>query len=211
MKNIYIVLINAHTGFGNVARLVTKYEYTHAAVCLDRKLEDFITYSRRRHYLPFDAGFMHEKRDFYAFGSHKQVKIKLFRLPVDEAHYMNVIKFIHECENDHEQMFNMFSMITMPIIHGFEIYKSHNCMSFVTHIAELSGAVTIKKSCYRYNIKEIDELLNKYFIKEGYLKRKNSEEYTCYMEKPPLSDYLYYGAQMIFGLAKRMIASKYFF
>ena len=208
MKYIYIVLIKAHTGLGSIARLATGYEYTHAAVCLDKKLEDFISYSRRRHYLPFDAGFTHEKRDFYAFGKHRNVKVRLFRLPADDEHYSKVMDFISLCENDSEQMFNLFSMITMPIIHGFEIYKAHNCMSIVTKIAELSGAVQPKRSCYKYNIMEIDKMLENYFFAEGYLKRKPSEEYYKYMEIPSFCDYLHYGTEMITELVKRMIYNR---
>lgn len=206
MRYIYIVLIKAHTALGSIARMITKYDYTHAAVCLDGRFEDFISYSRRRHYLPFDAGFTHEKRDFYAFGNYSNVKVKIFRLPADNEHYDRVMDFISRCENDSEQMFNLFSMVTMPVIHGFNIYRTHNCMSFVMNIAALSGAVRPERSCCKYNIKEIDELLENYFYAEGYLKRKHSEEYEKYMEKPPLWEYLHYGAAMISELAKRMIA-----
>ena len=57
---IYIVLVKAHTGLGKVSRVLSGgYEYSHIAVCKDDRFEDFITFSRRRHYAPFDAGFMH--------------------------------------------------------------------------------------------------------------------------------------------------------
>ena len=56
---IYIVLVKAMTGLGKFARKFSKYEYTHIAVCLNDKLDDFITFSRKKHYTPFDSGFMH--------------------------------------------------------------------------------------------------------------------------------------------------------
>ena len=65
---IYIVLVKAHTGLGKAARVLSGgYEYSHIAVCMDDSFEDFITFSRKRHYAPFDAGFMHETRDCYCF------------------------------------------------------------------------------------------------------------------------------------------------
>ena len=63
MKDIYIVLIKAHTGLGSIARRLTGYPYTHIAVSLDRSMTDFISYSRRYHYIPFDAGYTHDYRD----------------------------------------------------------------------------------------------------------------------------------------------------
>ena len=60
MKWVYIVLIKAHTGLGAVARHITGYPYTHIAVSLDRSMTDFVSFSRRFHNFPFDAGFTHE-------------------------------------------------------------------------------------------------------------------------------------------------------
>ncbi len=207
MKDIYIVLIKAHTGLGKLAKTITGYDYTHIAVCLDRSLTDFITYSRRRHYLPLDAGFMHEYRDYYAFGRHDRVRVKAFKIPVTDSCYQEITDFISRCENDSEQMFNLFSMITMPIVHGFRIYKAHNCMSFTAKIIKLSGAVKMDKSYYRYSIKELDKLLSGYEFFEGYLKRVNSKDYEKYMEKPKLSEYMQLSANNVFKLLKRMFLS----
>ena len=74
MKRIYICLVAAHTGLGQCVRRFSDYPYTHIAVSLDASLTDFVTYSRRRHSLPLDAGFMHEYRDYYAFGAHSSVR-----------------------------------------------------------------------------------------------------------------------------------------
>lgn len=205
MKEIYIVLIKAHTGLGSIARKITGYEYTHIAVCLNDSFNDFISYSRRRHYLPFDAGFMHEKRDYYAFGKYENFKAKIFRIPVDDFHGKQTVNFINECENDERQLFNLFSMMTMPVIHGFRIYRTHNCMSFVMRVAELSGAVKPKRGYWRYNIREIDDALGEYFYYEGYLDRISSSGYDNYMKKPAFFEYAACAFRLISELMKRMI------
>ena len=66
-------------------------------------------------------------------------------------------------------------MVTMSIFHGFQIYKAHNCMSFVSKIIELSETVKLSKPYYKYNIKEIDELLTEYLYKEGFWEKKKIE------------------------------------
>lgn len=209
MKSIYVVLVKAHTGLGSIARNLTGYEYTHIAVCMNRKLDDFITYSRRRHFLPFDAGFMHEKRDFYAFGKYRSTKIKVFRIPAGNSEYRQITDFISSCENDSSQMFNLFSMATMPLLHGFMIPGTHNCMTFVSNIIRLSGCVKMKRHFCRYSIKELDELLTDYFVFEGNLRRTDSPEYEKYMEKPSAGEYISYGAGTVITLTKRMISGKY--
>ncbi|MBQ8164885.1 MAG: hypothetical protein IJZ94_03630 [Clostridia bacterium] len=178
---IYVVLVKALTGLGKFARLFAKYDYTHIAVCLDDKLDKFITFSRRKHYSPFDCGFMIETLDCYAFGKNKYVKLKIFKIPVSRENKNEIEKFINNISNDDEYIFNFFSMITMPIFHGFKIYKAYNCMSFVSKIVELSDSVTMEEQYYKYNIKNLDVLLSKYFYKEEYF-LKTKEATKDYMD-----------------------------
>jgi hypothetical protein len=204
-KDIYIVLIKAHTGLGNIARKITGYEYTHIAVSLDHSLTEFKTFSRRKHYLPFDAGFMTEYRDFYAFGKHKNVKIKVFKLTIEDERFEAIEKFIDECERDGEYIFNLFSMITMPVFHGFQVYKAHNCMSFTAKIIELTEKVPLDRPYYKYSIKDLDQLLDSYKIFEGYLERKKSEGYQEYMKKPNTLEKITTSTKLILTLVKRLI------
>lgn len=180
---IYVVLVKALTGLGKFARLTSKYDYTHIAVCLDEKLNKFYTFSRRKHYSPFDSGYMVETLDCYAFGKNKNVKLKVFKVPVSNVNKENIEKYMNEVSNDSNYIFNFYSMITMPIYHGFKVYKAHNCMSFVSKIIELSESVNMSKPYYKYNIKEIDELLSEYIYKEDLFEKKKIEtnEYMNYV------------------------------
>lgn len=178
---IYIVLVKALTGLGRIARKITRYEYTHIAISLDENLEDFITFSRRKHYSPFDAGFMHEKREYYAFGKNKNVKVKVFKIKISQYNKEKIIEYIDKIENDKEYIFNFYSMITMPIFHGIRIFKAHTCMSFVGRVIELSECVELKKKYYKYNIKEIDDLLKGYLLSEVNLEKNNED--NKYMKK----------------------------
>ena len=84
-------------------------------------------------------------------------------------------KYIENISEDSKYIFNFYSMITMPIFHGFKIYKAHNCMSFVSEIIELSDTVNMSKPYYKYNIKEIDKLLAEYLYKEDFFEKKKTE------------------------------------
>ena len=171
MKRVYIVLIKAHTGLGAVARHITGYPYTHIAVSLDRSMTDFVSFSRRFHNFPFDAGFTHEYRHYYAFGEHRYFCAKIFSLTVTDQNYSAITEYISECEHDSRRIFNLFSMATMPILGGFRIYRADNCMSFAAKIAELSGCVRMSKPYWRWSVRELDELLSDYACFEGKLVR----------------------------------------
>lgn len=173
MKDIYIVLIKAHTGLGAVARRITHYPYTHIALSLNRSMTDFISFSRRYHFFPFESGITHEYRHYYAFGKHKDFRAKIFRLSVDEEHYKAVMSYIAECMNDSDMRFNLFSMATMPVIGGFRIPHTENCMSFTARCIELSGCAELRRPFWRYSIKDMDELLSEHLLFEGSIHRRN--------------------------------------
>ncbi len=177
--SIYVVFVKAHTGLGKITRKLTGYEYTHVAVSLDGRLKEFVTFSRRKHNAPFDAGFMREKREHYAFGKHKKVKVKIYKVPVQD--FGRIAEFVRTVENDEQYIFNLYGMLTMPIVHGFTIEKSYNCMSFVAKILELTGVVTLQKQYYKYDLRELDVLLEPYFVKECMLVKEREDE--AYMQK----------------------------
>lgn len=179
---IYVVLVKSLTILGKVSRLITGYEYTHIAVCLNENLNEFLTFSRKKHYAPFESGFMCETLDCYAFGKNEKIKLKIFKLPVEKNRKKQIEQYINRVANDESYLFNFLSMITMPVIHGFRIYKSHNCMTFVGKVIELTKSVKMNKKYYKYSIKDIDKLLNEYFYIEKYFAKKEITN-VDYMKK----------------------------
>lgn len=202
MKYIYIALIKAHTGLGAVGRQVTGFEYTHSAVCLDGSFTEFITFSRRRHYLPFDAGFMRETRSCYAFGRHKNFKAKIYRIPVNQEQLADIYRYIRTCGED-GYVFDLISMATMPLLHGIRIYKARNCMSFCAEIAELAG-VRLAKPFYKYSISGLDKALRTYPCFEGYIKKRREDHPDKYMKIPTPWEYLQKAAELPAELARRI-------
>lgn len=204
---VYIVLIKALTGIGKFARRLTGYEYTHIAISFDEKLTDFITFSRKNHYLALDSGFMHECRSCYAYGEMEDFKVKVFKLPVIKEELENIKNIVSKIENDKEYIFNLFSMVTMPILHGFEIYKTHNCMSFVGLIIKETNCFKMDKLYYKYSISDMDKMMKDYLFYEGYLK-KDEKTVENYMKKPKHIYGVKTSLNAILKLLLRMISGK---
>ena len=204
---IYIVLVKAMTGLGKFARKFSKYEYTHIAVCLNDKLDNFITFSRKTHYAPFNSGFMHETLDCYAYGKNEKVKLKIFKIPVSKENKEKIIEYISKIENDNDYIFNLYSMITMPILHGIRIYKTHNCMSFVSKIIDISKAVYMSKKYYKYSIKDIDILLSNYKYKEEFF-YKTKIENKNYMNKVSITSNIFMFLKLNGKLLHRIISKR---
>ena len=204
MKYIYVVLIESYTGLGKLLKKVTGYRYEHIAVSMDKSLTEFVSYSRKQHHHPFKAGFMREYRDYYAFEEYKKFYAKIFALPVTLDRYRDIEKFIAKCENDPEQIFNLFAMLTTPVLHGLQIYKAHNCMDFTAKVIELAG-VGLAKPYYKYSIPDIEELLSYLPHKEGYIRRMDSPDYDKYVEKSDIITGVKEFAHVIRTLTHRLI------
>lgn len=202
-RYIYVVLVKAHTFLGKMARLIKRYEYTHVAVCLKKPFTDFVTFSRRAHYNPFDCGFMHETLDCYAYGTHDRVKLKVFRVPVSAEEYAEICARVQEIEKDPNLLFDIFSMMTMSIFHGLSIPKAYNCMSFTGEILSMASAVQMNRPSNSYDIQQMDALLEPFFYKECVVKRRKIH-YPNYMEHVPLHKVVLDGATLIIHLIGRV-------
>ena len=204
MQNIYVVLIESYTGLGKLLKKFTGYRYEHIAVSLDKSLTEFYSYSRRQHHHPFAAGFMKEYRDYYAFEEYRKFYAKVFAIPVTDEEMAQIREFIRQCGQDKEQMFNLFAMVTTPLIHGFRLYKAHNCMDFTAKVIELAG-VGLAKPYYKYSIPDIEELLSYLPHKEGYIRRMDSPDYEKYVEKSDIIIGVKEFAHVIRTLTHRLI------
>ena len=186
MEYIYIVLEKSHTLLGKCSRLLDGYDYTHITVSLNDNLSRFYSFSRFWHYAPFSSGFMKETLDCYAYGNHESVKLKVFKIPVTAKEKRDIKKFIKDVYDDRENyVFNLYSALTMPIFHGFRIYKTYNCMSFCARVLSMTESVVLDKPYYKYTISELDDLLSEYFFEEKEFKREKVEN-EHYMRKIPL-------------------------
>ncbi len=204
MKQIYVALIESYTGLGKLLKRFTGYRYEHIAVSLDKSLTEFYSYSRRQHHHPFNAGFMKEFRDYYAFEEYQKFYAKVFAIPVRDEEMADIEDFIRICGEDKEQMFNLFAMITTPILHGFRLYKAHNCMDFTAKVIELAG-VPLDKPYYKYSIPDIERLLAFLPHKEGYIRRIDSPGYAEYVEKSDIMTGVREFAHVIRVLTHRLI------
>ncbi|NLL30406.1 MAG: hypothetical protein GX258_05050, partial [Clostridiales bacterium] len=58
--NLYIVLTRTNTVISNLIHIVTNDQYTHAAISLDKELNNMYSFARRNTYNPFVGRFRRE-------------------------------------------------------------------------------------------------------------------------------------------------------
>ncbi len=176
MAELYICFMATMTTIAKISRRSSGCHYTHISLSFDEKLEDFVSFSRRSANTPLDAGIVWERRGDYVQPGQDAYRTKIYKIPVSREKLEQIRNLIREYEQDPEYMFNIFSMVTMTVFHGFSIYKTENCMSFVGRILEMTGAADLKKPCYRYLPEELMGLLAGYEYYEGMMPADSADK-----------------------------------
>lgn len=172
---LYVCFMATMTTIAKISRRISGCDYTHISIAFDEKLEDFVSFSRRSANTPLDAGIVWERRGDYVQPGQTSYRTRIYRIPVSREKFEQIKKMIWKYEQDPEYMFNIFSMVTMTVFHGFSIYKTENCMSFVGKILEMTGAVSFTKPYYKYLPEEFIRLLSGYEYFDGMLEADGSD------------------------------------
>ena len=185
--HINIVLVKSLTVLGRAARLRDPYEYTHISMSFEDTPKDFVSFARRRHFAPFDAGFVHERLSDYAYGENREVKLKIYRIPVSRKQYSKIRAYVDYLENDRDLIFNFYGMFHP----GFRVWKAYNCMSFIGRILRMAG-IDMDRRFDSYTIPEMEELLeNAGFFGEEGLYSKEGNESAGYMDRVGLLENIF--------------------
>ena len=90
MKDIYILLTKSDTLFSKAIYKITRAEYTHASIALDRELTMLYSFGRKYRYSMLPAGFVHEDINSGVMGASDTMKCALFRIRVSDRCYNKI-------------------------------------------------------------------------------------------------------------------------
>ncbi len=169
MKNLYVMFTRTSTIIGKMIRAVTRYEFSHVSLALSDDLREFYSFARKKVNVPLYAGFVKEKRSYFTLGKENRTRVKIFKIPVEDSVYEQVKSFVMQTANDKEVIYNLFSLITMPILHGFQPYKQYTCIGFTNEALARAGIVKFNKPTYKYTPKELEKILKPYLFLDGYI------------------------------------------
>lgn len=175
-----ILFEKSNTNIGKLGRFVDAYPYTHVSISFDN--ENYLSFSRRKHHNPFDAGFMIEKMNYYAY---EDVELKVYEVDVTKKQIEKIYEFINEIK---DYPFDIYGMIKMFINRSRKKQDAYNCMSFVSRILEIVEIPLIHKNYYENNIEDIENALIRYGLKPEILKVKKMDNNDGYMEKVPMTE-----------------------
>jgi hypothetical protein len=193
---IYIVLSETPTKFGSVIRRFAKIKYNHASIAFDEMLLHLFSFGRRQYKNPLNAGLIKEYPDRFSLKKHTNVNVRIYKVPVTEEQYKAGKRRIFEIMTDPEgYLYNLFSVLSYPILRGFHTYKAYSCVEFVAHMLRHmgTGLDSDKPNC-EFTPEEIGTHYSGYLYYEGNL--------LDYCEKVP------YTTGFFFERPKRIYTAK---
>ena len=142
MKDIYILLTKSDTLFSKVIYRITRAEYTHASISLDRELTMLYSFGRKYRYSMLPAGFVHEDINRGVMGSSDTMKCALYRIRISDRSYQRLERRIRHMESNRESYRYNIMGIPLCMFGIAKERKSHFfCSQFVSGVQIKSGAI----------------------------------------------------------------------
>ncbi len=164
-KNIYIILSKTQTRFGRLIRLFGKQKYNHVSICLDDKFQEIYAFARPQYNAALLATLVKEDVDRYTMNRDVQVPIAVMEFPLTKEKYEDINGKITEILEDKHYYYNLFSVLSFPLIKGFHVYKTFTCVEFVAYLLEDMGY--FNRPCYQYTPDDFFELFSDRLIYSG--------------------------------------------
>jgi hypothetical protein len=171
MDKIYVVLSATPTKIGMMIRALTRSTFNHASISLTRDLSEMYSFARYRAQNPIVGGFIREFPQRLTLGKDKDVRIKVFEIPVSESDYERIKGFIYDIRDDRERcIYNSLAILGHPFGMGYNTYKAYICTDFVVK-ALLCGDICLSEEAVPAPMTpgEIEEILDQYLVYNGCL------------------------------------------
>lgn len=146
-KAIYVMLSSTGTKFAKTIRKIGKQQFNHSSISLDPDLRRTYGFARPQHNAVLMGRLVRESLERYTLGTDEHVEIAVFKIPVTEEEYDWVKKELALRLNNEEYMYNLFSVLTYPLLKGYSVENMYTCIEFVAYIMKKLGYLLEKPAC----------------------------------------------------------------
>lgn len=166
MKYIYITMVQLPTFANKCVKIFTNFDYSHSSISFSENLETLYSFQIKNRKAFLVGGFVEETHDTYFHGKDVSLKEMVFKIPVEDDKYDEVVNFINTVKNDKEYMFNYVSALFMFVFGGVKSYKAYHCIEFITEVLNHTETIVSHKPSHKMKPKDLYELLKYYKIKD---------------------------------------------
>ncbi|MEG0370916.1 MAG: hypothetical protein RR645_01325 [Clostridium sp.] len=173
-RKVYLILSHTGTKFSGFINMMTRYEYTHSSIALDKELKELYSFGRKNMRIPFIAGFVREDVNSGVFYKYKNTKCIIYELDVKDYVYENIKNIIDGFEQEKNRY--RYNILGLPLIMFNIPYKREEhfvCSQFVAYVLINSGAIDLNKEFTVVKPRDFCEIDNKRIIYNGVLNEYN--------------------------------------
>jgi len=188
---LYIVLTRTNTVMSNFIRIFKNDEYTHAAISLDKELNNMYSFGRRNTHNPFIGRFKRESIHEGIYKFCNTLPGAIIEVEVSKQQYKKAKETVdHFISNSHIYKYNykglVHSLLNKPVCDDYRFL----CSEFVYYVLKESGIADLEISrnlvrpqtllniegrmIYKGNLKEIKLLENNLYTNEIRTRRLSS-------------------------------------
>lgn len=139
---LYIVLTRTNSIVSYLIHLVTHDQYTHAALALDRDLQEMYSFGRKYTYYPFIGRFKHERLEEGLYRRSKKLPGIVLELEVTEDQYRQARSLIQQfIANRGRYKYNCRGLVYGLLNKPTKRDDRFLCSQFVYHVLHDSGIV----------------------------------------------------------------------
>lgn len=180
---LYIVLTRTNTTFSKIIKFIKKDEFTHAAISLDKDLEQMYSFGRKKVYNPFIGGFNEEHLNKGVYKYCKTLPGLIMEVEVSKDQYEKAKALLdHFASNRQLYKYNYMGVLNSLLNKEGYDDNSFLCSEFVYYVLNNSGVADFKmarnlvrpinllnlnsKVTYKGNLKEFKPENNNWNSKE---------------------------------------------
>lgn len=181
-QHVYVVFSSTPYKIGKLIRRVTREEFNHVSISLDKELSQMYSFSRRHYRLPFYGGFVHETLSRYHING-ASANICLCAVPVTPRQHLALSGMLRDMHRKNKSyIYNHLSALGAVIHKPIRARDAYTCVEFCTKVLRDLG-LDVQPGKY-YSIGDVQALLEPFVVYSGVMPAPDSFDEAYYAKKP---------------------------
>ena len=149
MPYLYVLFSRSDTWFSSLIYHLSPGDYTHAALALDRDLQDLYSFGRFNPHMPMPAGFVSENVHAGVYGRCGNNTCRVYRVQVSEEGYRRVVKILNYMQSlSGYYHYNLFGVALCALRISHKRKARFFCSQFVAEMLSRAEAVELPKPAH---------------------------------------------------------------
>lgn len=132
MGHLYVMLSKTDTRMGRFIRFCTKCEFNHVSLCIDDRLQSFVSFARYRQDVPLAGGAVTESLE-RLFSCGEILPVKLYKLEISQEELRKIESLFEELKDAHLVYNTPGALFNGCKIH-YPVPGAYTCLEFAEAI-----------------------------------------------------------------------------